>query len=143
MRTFALALALLASGPVAAAPWPGATATPGFLSVEQAFPLQITWREEGALLIWRTPPGYALYKQRLSLEIDPQHWRSGPWQIQGLLETDAGAEPAFQERYVGPLVIFIPLVRLQAAGPVPVIHYQGCALQGLCYPPQRTALARP
>lgn len=143
MRSMSGALALLAMGTVEAAPWPTTTSTPSLLPVERAFPLQANWSEEGVHLSWQTQPGYALYKQRLMLEINPKEWQSGPWQIQGQLGTDASADPAFQERYVGPLAIFIPLERLQPGGPAPVIRFQGCSLQGLCYPPQRAALTPP
>lgn len=143
MRWLLVPLVLVGAAAAHAGPWPAGVVNSDFLSMEQAFPMQVEWRDQGVLVSFATAPGYALYKQRLQLDVAPRHWRVGTWQIQGQLEVDNDVEPEFRERYTGPLAVFIPLARLEPGGAAPVLTFQGCSLRGLCYPPQRAALQRP
>lgn len=110
---------------------------PDFLPVEQAFPLT-TWLDNGQLNArWQTADGYYLYKHRIfiqqgELKADPLYY-SHPGKEK---EDEAfGLVTAFY----GELDTRFDLSQLQPGELI--LHHQGCADAGLCYPPQRHYLS--
>ncbi|MBY0555913.1 MAG: protein-disulfide reductase DsbD [Burkholderiaceae bacterium] len=101
-----------------------------FLPPDQAFVLKAELRDASTLsLHWAIPPGYHLYRERLSF--------SGPGVSQPVLPTgkrkfdeNFGKE---MEIYYGDLKLTLP-VNSTAAFTL-TVSYQGCADAGLCYPP--------
>lgn len=109
---------------------------PDFLPVEQAFPLT-TLIDNGQLhASWHSADGYYLYKHRIfiqqgELKADPVYY-SHPGKEK---EDEAfGLVTAFY----GELDTRFDLSRFQPGELV--LHHQGCADAGLCYPPQRSRL---
>ncbi|MCD8523309.1 MAG: protein-disulfide reductase DsbD [Saccharospirillaceae bacterium] len=110
---------------------------PDFLPVEQAFPLT-TRLDNGQLFAsWQTADGYYLYKHRIfiqqgELKADPVYY-SHPGKEK---EDEAfGLVTAFY----GELDTRFDLSQLQPGELI--LHHQGCADAGLCYPPQRHYLS--
>ncbi len=109
---------------------------PDFLPIEQAFPLT-TLIDNGQLhASWHSADGYYLYKHRIfiqqdELKADPVYY-SHPGKEK---EDEAfGLVTAFY----GELDTRFDLSRFQPGELV--LHHQGCADAGLCYPPQRYSL---
>ena len=101
-----------------------------FLPPEQAFVLTAAVRDAQHLTLhWAIPPGYHLYRERLSF--------SGPGIDQPVLpagrrkfDENFGKE---METYYGDLQLSLPITASKAF--TLTVSYQGCADAGLCYPP--------
>lgn len=113
------------------AAWLPLAAADEFLPPEQAFVLTAELRDAGTVkLHWRIPPGYHLYRERLSF--------TGPGVGQPVLpagqrkfDENFGKE---METYYNALDLDVPV-----SGGAPftlTVGYQGCADAGLCYPPE-------
>ncbi|KZN14681.1 protein-disulfide reductase DsbD [Marinomonas sp. TW1] len=110
---------------------------PQFLPVEQAFQLSVSAPVEGQFHAqWDIADDYYLYQQRFSL--------SGP-QANHLHFAPFPTGQDHEDEYYGKVIIYRQQVRLPIyydiqlpAGTViqATLSYQGCADQGLCYPPQ-------
>jgi thiol:disulfide interchange protein DsbD len=127
MFRLALACALWAGSP--------ARAAGDFLPPEQAFAFSAATSGGELTLHWRIAPGYHLYRDRIQL-------RGG---APGALSLPPGTpwrDPA-QDRnvmvYRDALDVRMPLPP-RGNGPAPVIQWQGCADDGLCYPPASATL---
>ncbi|MDP3859731.1 MAG: protein-disulfide reductase DsbD [Stagnimonas sp.] len=121
---------------------PPAARAEDFLDVDRAFVLQAEPAGDGLRLAFSMPPGYHLYRERLSFESDPSGLRILPPELPtGTVVHDANFDRDM-EIYVGQLRL-----ALKFAGNVPAggsallrVGYQGCADAGLCYPPQLRTL---
>ncbi len=122
---------------------PASAAEPeGFLDPEAAFGFQLQRPDEGhLLLLLNVAHGYHLYRDRLHLDTDP------PGQLAADATLPAGQrefDPGLQETvtvFRDRLEIRLPL-RAGAPGTLNLkVSYQGCADDGLCYPPARRTLA--
>ncbi len=87
---------------------------------------------------WNIAPGYHLYKDKIKAALESATGlKLGPGDFpQGEMEDDL--EGGLTEVYRGPLTIEFPVLGLQATPPEALrlkIRYQGCADQGVCYPP--------
>ncbi|AEF54130.1 protein-disulfide reductase DsbD [Marinomonas posidonica] len=110
---------------------------PQFLPVEQAFQLSISAPIEGQFHAqWNIADGYYLYQQRFSI--------SGP-QASHLHFAPLPTAQDHEDEYYGKVMIYRQQVRLPMYYDIQLpagttiqatLHYQGCADQGLCYPPQ-------
>lgn len=124
----ALLLALAHLGPL--------QAQSGFLEPEQAFRLRVNDLGGGELLLhWDIAQGYYLYRDRLTVSV-----RSGEAAPQ--LELPPGetkADPNFGAVTVYHHSLDVP-VHAGAARTV-TVTWQGCAEQGICYPPQHRSLS--
>lgn len=107
-----------------------------FLSPEQAFILQLEKSGSDTLRAhWKIAPGYHLYKEKISiLSADQQIKLDQPVLPKGVLLYDENFQKEV-EIYAGEISIDIHLPKLERNLPIQ-INYQGCADQGLCYPPQ-------
>lgn len=106
-----------------------------FLSVQEAFRLQVEVQGGKVEARWDISPGYYLYRERLSLEVADGSLQLGQLEFpkKGVIEDDATF--GRQEVYYGNAVLLAALPA-SATGSVDVIvRYQGCADSGLCYPP--------
>lgn len=112
------------------AAWLPSALADDFLPPEQAFVLKAELRDaQTVALRWSMPPGYHLYRERLSF--------TGPGVAQPQLpdgkrkfDENFGKE---METYYGTLELQVPV-----SGKAPfdlTVGYQGCADAGLCYPP--------
>ena len=119
---------------------------PEFLHPDAAFRMEGSAPSpELAVLRWRIEPGYYLYAKRMEVHL-PEGSSSGTT-IAGLdlPPGEVQADPWFGRVEVYRLEASAS-VRLAHAGPPPGtvtldVVYQGCADEGLCYPPVRKALA--
>ncbi|HEY1151896.1 MAG TPA: protein-disulfide reductase DsbD [Pseudoduganella sp.] len=105
-----------------------------FLPPEQAFVLKAELRDARSVTLrWTMPPGYHLYRERLSFSgpgVQPPRLPAGVRKF----DENFGKE---METYCGALELSVPV---QGAGPFTLtVGYQGCADAGLCYPPVTTA----
>ncbi len=137
-KPVSLLLVLLLAFPAAGDLLVSTGAAPGlqdgtFLPVEEAFRPEVLL--DGGLVVvrWQIEPGYYLYRHQLDFALDRPH---------GDPEIPAG-EPKRDEYfgdvevYFNELIVAIPL-ELADLAPVRLsLRYQGCAVAGLCYPPQK------
>lgn len=107
-----------------------------FLPVHQAFQVQlIANRPEALVLRFIAADGYYLYRHRFAARAEPASVALGPLQIApGRIKDD----PYFGrvEVHHGIVDLGIPLNNPTQQAFTLVVRYQGCAEQGLCYPPE-------
>ena len=116
---------------------------PAFLPVDQAFVFMSGQRvgegdAEEIVARWQMPPGYYLYRHAFQAHAG-EGLTIGELAIpQGELRTDEYFGES--EVYLGGVEIVVPVLRRTAQTVTVRFGYQGCAEQGLCYPPaERTA----
>ncbi|PKH05514.1 protein-disulfide reductase DsbD domain-containing protein [Moritella sp. Urea-trap-13] len=104
---------------------------PAFLPVEAAFVFSQLQQGQQLNVFWQISDGYYLYKNKLRVTINGNEYT-----IQGLPK---GKD--YHDEYFGDVEIFqyelqlsVPIADLAPKSEV-TIHYQGCAVAGLCYPP--------
>jgi len=112
---------------------------PQFLPTHQAFPLSIDIHNQTLTAHWNTAEGYYLYQHRIYLVQDSVRTDAVSWSEPGLEKYDE----AFGDivAFYGSLSATFDLSGL-TKGEV-ILHYQGCADAGLCYPPQRLRIEIP
>ncbi|SHO19324.1 Thiol:disulfide interchange protein [Moritella viscosa] len=104
---------------------------PAFLPVEDAFVFSQLQQADNLNIFWQITEGYYLYKNKLRVTIN-----GNDHTIIGLPE---GKD--YHDEYFGDVEIFeyelMLSVSVSALAPASkiTIHYQGCAVAGLCYPP--------
>jgi thiol:disulfide interchange protein DsbD len=103
---------------------------PDFLPVDEAFLLTVTREGETLQLHWLVKPGYYLYKDRLSFNVEQSPVL--PPGIEKWDEIFGDVEVYYTELSI---TMPIPASFVGDAGKF-VVGYQGCADAGLCYPPQ-------
>ena len=137
-RIWLLAISLLLSGAVHANLLGSLlnSGEPDFLPVEEAFPLTTTLANGELLASWNSADGYYLYQHRIFLQQGETRLEPVSFSLPGIEKDDEafGLVTAFY----GTLDARFDLRSLQP-GEV-VLHHQGCADAGLCYPPQRERL---
>jgi thiol:disulfide interchange protein DsbD len=114
--------------------WLGSALADEFLPPERAFVLRAELRDAHAVsLRWLMPPGYHLYRERLSFSGDGVQQPRLPAGVRKFDE-NFGRE---METYYGTLDLSVPV---RGTAPFTLtVGYQGCADAGLCYPPVTTA----
>ena len=115
----------------------GATSSPEFLPVEEAYQLEIEVTGEQELrLYWQITEAYYLYQHafKFKLEANGAALETTPRYPQALERTD---------EYFGEVRVYYDNadLQLQASEPIPpgatlAVTFQGCADAGLCYPPR-------
>ena len=112
-------------------------AGPEFLPVDEAFRPQVVARDGNTLeLAIQVEPGYYLYRDKISVRTDSDRVQLGRLGLpRGKTRTDEyfGTTEVYPEN----LLAALPLAR---SGPEPLslaleVGYQGCAEDGICYPP--------
>ncbi|GGX89148.1 protein-disulfide reductase DsbD [Massilia dura] len=113
-----------------------AHAADDFLAPEQAFQVGAELRGDRTVrLAWAIAPGYHLYRERLVFG-SPQTGQ--PALPDGLRKFDANFNKEM-ETHAGRLVADLPLKAGAKAPFLLKVGYQGCADEGLCYPPAEVA----
>jgi thioredoxin:protein disulfide reductase len=117
-----------------------AWAAEDFLDVAQAFRGSVRVLDAQTLEVrFDIAPGYHLYRERLAVELSGGAARVGGLQLPaGVREFDANFNKDV-EIYRDALVMRVPVTADASALRLRVEH-QGCAEQGLCYPPQSAAV---
>jgi thioredoxin:protein disulfide reductase len=103
-----------------------------FLPVAEAFRPAVVWDEGAAVIRWEIAPGYYLYRHQLAFTLDMPH--GAPVIPPGQAEHDDYFGDV--EVYFNELIVRIPLERTPPRSARLGVRYQGCAVAGLCYPPQ-------
>ncbi len=116
-----------------------ASGEPEFLHPDEAFRLAIGPQDATTLVArFQVAPGYYLYREKLD-------FTAGAGAILSPLTLPPG-QPK-RDEYFGEVLIYpedfnihLPLMRVDNTGQITIIaRYQGCAEQGLCYPPVEKA----
>jgi thiol:disulfide interchange protein len=112
----------------------GSPGTPRFLKVDKAYPLQVRLEQRTLVLAWAIAPEYYLYRERMKFAIE----HAGETQaVEADLppgEEHDDAVLGMTQVYRGALTVQLPLDKSPPARLV--VHSQGCADAGLCYPPR-------
>ncbi|MDP7489218.1 MAG: protein-disulfide reductase DsbD, partial [Arenicellales bacterium] len=112
-----------------------ASGEPEFLHPDEAFRLAISPQDATTLVArFQVAPGYYLYREKLD-------FAAGAGAILSPLTLPPGQSK--RDEYFGEVLIYpedfnihLPLMRVDNTGQITIIaRYQGCAEQGLCYPP--------
>ncbi len=115
------------------------TGRPGFaaefLDPEQAFKIQADLQKDGSIgLHWQIAEGYKLYRDRIKVSVESgEATIKEPSLPNGIDFVDPSTSEKMQI-YHGHLSATVPITK--AGGPFRIkVEYQGCAEDGLCYPP--------
>jgi thiol:disulfide interchange protein len=98
------------------------------LPVAEAFRFGSYAEGSGVKMFWQVMPGYFLYRDKIEILHDGK--AQGIQLPQGVLR---------QDEIFGEVMVLDGLIELQTTvfpGQALEVHYQGCAEQGYCYPPQ-------
>ena len=118
-----------------------ASAAAEFLDPEVAFKLSARALDDKQIEIrFDVAPGYYLYREKFNVQVQPGDVAHGELQVpRGFVKYD----PTFQkdvEVFKEPVSLVLPLAQASAAPFKLVVGNQGCADQGLCYPPMERAV---
>lgn len=118
-------------------PW-AAWAEDNFLAAEQAFPTSAQLADAHTVVLrFDVAPGYHLYRERLLIETRPAGVPIGPPELpEGHWIHDAGLDKDMAV-FTGSVQVRLPVPHTPAQDFELVVHHQGCADAGLCYPPQQ------
>jgi len=107
-----------------------------FLDVDQAFVLRVEMREKNQLaMVWKIAEGYKLYKTSLSAQSLNEQVKLTPLNLPPAKSAfDKGLDKVV-ETYLNQVTGTVVLPA-GAQGFDLEVSYQGCAVAGLCYPPQ-------
>lgn len=111
-----------------------------FLPVDEAFVLSARRTDRQLVMRWDMPDGYYLYRHAFAVEGD------GPAPRMGDPVIPAGKRKVDEyfgesEVYYGQVEVTVPIHSSGMRSPRVQVTYQGCADDGLCYPPQRRLIA--
>ncbi len=111
-----------------------------FLPPDQAFRLQAQVQDGRTLALdWQIAPGYYLYRERTAVTAEPASVQWGPVQLPaGKVKYDENFEKDV-EIYHDRLHVVVPVQAAPTEFRLSVTS-QGCAEQGLCYPPRQRTL---
>ncbi len=115
------------------------TATREFLPGDEAFVFSHELRGETLALKWQIAPGYYLYRDRFKVEPAPGVKAELPTLPPS--ENKDDAEFGRVQIFRGNFGFDVPVTLANAANPSIRITYQGCAEDGICYPPIKKVLA--
>jgi len=105
------------------------------LSVDQAFRPSLERAPDGLRARFEIASGHYLYRERLSLRLEPEPPGSGPLRLPAGEPKD---DPAFGQVFVfhDTVTLEWPAALAESATGTVVLGYQGCSEKGLCYPPE-------
>ena len=129
-----MSLTATAESPVNFAGTDVLTEQPTFLSVDEAYQMDVSLSDNGHIEVrWRMPPGYYLYRHRFAFALDSGGTLGQPIIPVGIEKVDDYFGEV--EVYYDEVNVRIPVI--EQTGPLRIrITYQGCADYGLCYPPE-------
>ena len=105
------------------------------LPVDDAFRFGSYVEGSGIKMFWQVMPGYFLYRDKIEILHDGK--AQGIQLPQGVFR---------QDEIFGKVKVLDGLIELQTMlpeGQALEVHYQGCAAQGFCYPPQKKIINSP
>jgi len=105
------------------------------LPVDEAFRFGSYVEGSGIKMFWQVMPGYFLYRDKIEILHDGK--AQGIQLPQGVFR---------QDEIFGKVKVLDGLIELQTMlpeGQALEVHYQGCAAQGFCYPPQKKIINSP
>ncbi|MFU8820986.1 MAG: protein-disulfide reductase DsbD [Gammaproteobacteria bacterium] len=107
----------------------GRTAAPQeFLRPEEAFQPRATTRDGGVALEWQIAPGYYLYRKEFSVTADGV-----------ALPAEFNPGKIIEDEFFGEAEVLFDMARTWVKPPAGTgtlqVGYQGCAVDGICYPP--------
>ena len=105
------------------------------LPVDEAFRFGSYVEGSGIKMFWQVMPGYFLYRDKIEIVHDGK--AQGIQLPQGVFR---------QDEIFGKVKVLDGLIELQTMlpeGQALEVHYQGCAAQGFCYPPQKKIINSP
>jgi len=105
------------------------------LPVDDAFRFGSYAEGFGIKIFWQVMPGYFLYRDKIEILHDGK--AQGIQLPQGVFR---------QDEIFGKVKVLDGLIELQTMlpeGQALEVHYQGCAAQGFCYPPQKKIINSP
>ncbi len=117
----------------------GVLSQPQFLPVDQAFAYYTSAPEPGIIAVnWEIAPGYYLYKEKFGFAFAGN---AGTTTLAATLPSST----SHHDEFFGDVEVYYDLVAAHLDIPPEhlsgqltlIIEYQGCAEEGLCYPPQR------
>ncbi len=114
--------------------WAGISQADEFLDPTEAFPLSVLQRDQSIVARWEIPAGYKLYKDRIRFTVDRGDLSMGTSLMPPAKRVYDKALEKWQDVYEGPVEIAVPVVRISTASTL-IVGFQGCANDGLCYPP--------
>jgi thioredoxin:protein disulfide reductase len=121
-----------------------ALAAPDYLDPEAAFVGSARLNPQGELeLRWKVAPGYHLYRERIGLASGDPGLSLSPAQLPPGREVMDEALGQTVHHLSGEVVAKVPAKVSPGAGALAMkaeVQYQGCADEGLCYPPQTAQL---
>lgn len=114
--------------------WAGMSQAEEFLDPTEAFPLSVFQRDQSIIARWEIPAGYKLYKDRIHFAVDKGDLSMGTSLMPPAKRVYDKALEKWQDVYEGPVEIAVPVIRIATASTL-MVGFQGCATDGLCYPP--------
>ena len=125
-----------------------ASEEPEFLHPDQAFRAGLDVRGPGdAVLRWHIEPGYYLYRDRFEValpSVDPETITVAGFELP---PGEVVEDPYFGKVEIFRTAVTVPVRFAHAGRPPPEVDlavvYQGCADEGLCYPPIRKVFSAP
>ena len=114
---------------------------PNFLPVDEAFKLQPPiLKNETIIVSWLIEPGYYLYRDKLGFEFNDQNITIQSVQTP-FSQTIEDPQFGLVEIYKDSVTVLLEIKQRSKYEEVELeISYQGCAMKGLCYPPQKRNL---
>jgi len=110
----------------------GANNQSQFVPVNQAFAFDFSQQKEHLTLSWQVKPGYYLYRQQMSIQV--QNAQLADWQLPA---GQPHEDEFFGKTEIYPDDLTLPFTLKQAGKDAQLtITYQGCAAAGFCYPPE-------
>ncbi|HEX4974663.1 MAG TPA: protein-disulfide reductase DsbD [Pseudomonadales bacterium] len=111
---------------------------PEFLDVDQAFQVEVSRHQRILNIKWTVAPGYYLYRDRFSFELDPKESGASLGNVEFPGKGKMKDDPAFGlvEVFDHDIEVHVSLEGTLSESLTLVLGYQGCADAGLCYPPQ-------
>ena len=136
-----LCLLAIAAAPVRIERGGDPLAGPEFLPVDEAFVFTAQLHDDRLVARWEMPAGYYLYRRAFRVQ-------AGDGATLGELAVPEGERVVDEyfgesEVYYGRVEITVPVLARAGDSVRARFHYQGCAEEGLCYPPQVRSVALP
>ena len=97
------------------------------LTVDEAFRFGHTASHEAVSVFWQVQPGYFLYRDKFAFFVDGEN-----------LPVALAEGKPFDDETFGQVDVLEGFIEVEMPGvwSEVSVHYQGCAAQGFCYPPQ-------
>jgi thiol:disulfide interchange protein DsbD len=110
------------------------------LPVDKAFEFTAITQQNTIVLQWNIAPTYQLYRERIHINVlAPSELTLGKVELPQGIEHDDSILGHY-EVYQDALKITVPLENTQPSESTLLVEYQGCSVDGFCYPPETRAI---